>query len=618
MPTILLAQEDPSSLAEYSSLILDFFPGTTIHPLADFQALQTTLESGFHASVLLTDLIWSGEDRSGSLLLLAEQYPTVPFGILSRYDLSSSLPPAYPIPLLRADDHLPLGVAELMEDFSGRQFGPYHLLSPAGPHPLGRLYWARHHQLSRDVQILVPPAGSTRFSKGIRNFARLNHAGVYSLYESIPVEQRIFVAMEPVTQPSLLDWEIRDQKLDLLSCARLATTLGSVLSEMESSSIPARLLGAYDYTLSPKGTPRLRNPAAFPGAPETSFLENSTHLAALLEPLLPDDSKSRELLDILRNPGTSAFDLLKRTREFERQLADVQEVHVRQEEVEAGRQAVRARTVRRWAIALGSLAAAGFALVSFFVLHHRFFLDVNATLNGEEIGVPAGQMVMDGKKVEVPAFSLDRHEVTIGEYERFLADLPNQDLTRLLPKNRPNDRKSLASFVPTDWEEILNRARKKEHYQGQVISRDTPVFNVDYLSAFAYAKWKGRRLPKKEEWLWAASGKKALPFPWGTEEKNPGINLGCNADPGKVADPGYFHVLPAESNPADVGPFGHFDMGGNLSEWINSVEVNKSGEASPPFVGGNYQDQAAVANANSIRFLPSDRGDPRIGFRTAR
>ena len=618
MPTILLAQEDPSSLAEFSSLILDFFPGTTIHPITNFETLQSTLADGFHASALLTDLIWSGEDRSGSLLLLAEQYPSVPFGILSRYDLSQSLPPAYPIPLLRADDHLPLVVAELMEDFSGRHFGPYHLLSPAGPHPLGRLYWARHHQLSRDVQVLVPPAGSNQFPKGIRNLARLNHAGVYSLYESIPMEQRVFVAMEPVTHPSLLHRESTGQKLDLLSCARLATTLGSVLSEMESSSIPTRLLGAYDYTLSPKGTPRLRNPAAFPGTPEASFLENSTHLASLLELFLPDDPKSRELLAILCEPGTSAFDLLKRTREFERQLAEVQEVHVREEEIEAARQAIRARILRRWAIAVGSLAAVGFGLLWVFVLHHKFFLDVNATLNGEEIKVPAGQLMLDGKKVDVPAFSLDRHEVTIGEYERFLADLPNQDLTKLLPKNRPTDRKSVQAFVPADWEEILSRARKKEHYQGQVITRDTPVFNVDYLSAFAYAKWKGRRLPKKEEWLWAASGKKALPYPWGTEEKVPGINLGSNADPKKIADPGYFYVLPAESNPADVGPFGHFDLGGNLSEWINSLEVNKSGDASPTFIGGNYLDQAAVANANAVRLLPSDKGDPRIGFRTAR
>jgi len=618
VPTILLAQEDPASLSSFTSLILDFFPGTTIHPITSFEDLPTTLENGPHASALLTDLIWSGEDRSGSLILLAEEYPTIPFGILSRFDLSQALPPAYPLPLLQANDQLPLSLAELMEDFSGRNFGSYHLRSPAGPHPLGRLYWARHHQLAREVQVLVPPTGSTRFPKGIRNFARLNHAGVYSLYESIPDEQRTLVAIEPATHPSLLHFESRGEKLDLLSCARLATTLGSVLSEMESASIPARLLGAHDYTLSAKGTPRLRNPASFPGAPEVSFQENSTQLASLLEPFLPDDPKSHELLRILREPGTSAFDLLKRTREFERQLADVREVHIREEEIEAARQAIRARILRRWAIAIGSLAAMGFALLWVFVLHHRFFLDVPGTLHGEEILVPAGNVMIDGTKVNVAAFALDRHEVTIGEYEKFLAELPHQDFTKLLPKNRPHDRKSVAQFIPTDWDDILKRARKKEHYQGQTITRDTPVFNVDYLSAFAYAKWKGRRLPKKEEWLLAASGKKELPYPWGTQEQNPNINLGCNADPKKVADPAYFHVLPAESNPHDVGPYGHFDLGGNLSEWINSLDVNKTIDASPPFIGGNYLDQAAVANSNAIRFLPADQGDPRIGFRTAR
>jgi formylglycine-generating enzyme required for sulfatase activity len=94
--------------------------------------------------------------------------------------------------------------------------------------------------------------------------------------------------------------------------------------------------------------------------------------------------------------------------------------------------------------------------------------------------------------------------------------------------------------------------------------------------------------------------------------------LGCNADPKKVADPSYFRVLPAESNPQDVGPYGHFDLGGNLSEWINSLDVNKTVDDAPPFIGGNYLDQAAVANSKAVRFLPADKGDPRIGFRTAR
>jgi len=260
VPTILLAQEDSDAASHLTSLLQDFFPTAQLQLITDFPSLVATLASASRSSLLLSDIFWADSDQSGTLLLLAETYPELPIGIVSRYDLTQTLPPAFPIPWLKADDHLPLAMAELMENFSGRNFGSYTLTSRAGPHPLGRLYWAKHHQLERQVQILIPPVGSPHFAKAIRAYARLNHAGVYSLYESVPSEQRIFVALEPVIHPTLLHLQNEGGSLPILPAARLATSLASVLSEMESSSIPARLLGPYDYTLSPNGTPAFVTP----------------------------------------------------------------------------------------------------------------------------------------------------------------------------------------------------------------------------------------------------------------------------------------------------------------------------------------------------------------------
>ncbi|NDI17958.1 MAG: hypothetical protein EBY83_08375, partial [Verrucomicrobia bacterium] len=198
MPTILLAQEDPEAAANLAALLREFFPTAILEPLSDFAALTTALTSNRRAALLLTDIFWSDQNRAEEILLLAEADPELSVGLLSRFDLRGVLPSAFPLPCLPAEDQLPLAMAELMENFSGRSFGPYHIISPAGPHPLGRLYWARHHQLERNVQILVPPAGSPHFSKAIRNYARLNHASLFSLYESIPSDERIFVALEPV------------------------------------------------------------------------------------------------------------------------------------------------------------------------------------------------------------------------------------------------------------------------------------------------------------------------------------------------------------------------------------------------------------------------------------
>jgi hypothetical protein len=383
---------------------------------------------------------------------------------------------------------------------------------------------------------------------------------------------------------------------------------------MESSSIPARLLDLHDYTLSPKGTPRLRNPAAYPGAPEASYLENSNRLAAILEPVLPESPSSTKLLQILRDPGTSAFDLLRRTRDFEHQLADVQEVRIRQEEIDAKQKALQARIRRRWTLVLGGLGAIAFSALAAWVCYDRLLLNLPSKLANEEILVPAGRLIPGDSASTIPAFQLDRHEVTIGQYETFLAELQSEpNWKTFLPPGTAASKKEVRDLAPADWANMLAKARKGDRYNGQIhLTRDTPVFGVDYPSAYAYAKWKNRRLPSKSEWIRAAAGNDNQNYPWGNNPSAPNINLGINR--AKNTDKNtYFHVLPSESVPADTGPFQHRDLGGNLSEWIASPDPSI-----PLYIGGNYLDEAPVDNQNPVRSAPQPTGYPSIGFRTAK
>jgi len=618
---ILLAQEDPAARETFSSLILDFFPSAKIHPVPLWEELEPTLVAFPSASVLLTDVLWAEEDRSAEIVLLSEKYAGVPWAVFGRYDLAGSLPAGFPIPLLVPDESLPLRLAEIMENLSGRICGSYELSVPAGPHPLGRLYWAKHQQLQRSVQILVPPSGSAVFPKAIRALARVNHPSVYSLYESIPWENRTLVAWEPVLQPSLLHLRLSGEKPGLLPCARLATALSSVLAEMESSAVPARLLGEHDYTLSPKGTARLRNPAAVPGQPEASVQENARNLAQWLEPVLHGQPQSADLLGMLQNPGLSVLDLLRQAREFEHRLAEVRAIHIREEEREAEKKTRQARVIRRWAMGLGAAFATAFVALYAKVLFDRFVRDVPARLPEAELAVPAGKILWNGEGVEVAAFFLDRHEVTIGEYEKFLAAIrTDPDWGRFVPAKDRAQKNSPADLEPRDWPEILRRARKQERYQDQVISRDTPVFNVDFASAAAYAAWKGRRLPTLEEWVRAASGDEQRRFPWGSSTQSVPANLGLGRDAASRRDSGdaFFNAAPGEFFSEDRGPFGLFDLGGNLSEW-----------AIGPFrkevaLGGNFTDPEPIPVERSRR-QDADRNDPLpqsrlevIGFRTAR
>lgn len=620
MPTILLAQEDPEARQNFSALILDYFPTALLQTVDTWENLLQELPGLPDSAVVLSDIFWQGEDRSSELILAAENFPRVSLAVFGRYELSGTLPAGFPIPVLAPDENLPLRLAEQWEDWSDREFGSYRLAAPAGPHGWGRLYWAKHRELQRPVQILVPPAGSPGFARAIRAWARINHPGVYSLYESIPWEGRILVALEPVVVPSLLHLRISGQTPTLLACARLATTLASVLSEMESASVPARPLGEYDYTLSPKGIPRLRNPAADSPSAGVSTGENTARLAEILEPMLAEEPKFQPLLQMLRNPGTSAAGLLRQTREFERQLATVREVHVRKEEREAAAKTLQARVIRRWAIGLGLIVGMAFFAVYARVVYHKFVLDVPAKLEPLELPVPAGRISGDGETVEVGAFFLDRHEVTIGDFENFLAAARENPAWRdWVPEEARAEKTTVNSLQPKDWPEILRRARKNEKYQEQKISRDTPVFNVDYPSAAAYAKWRGRRLPTLSEWSRAAGGNEARPFPWGSEPGRNQANLGILREEPANRDPGdsWFNAAPGESFPSDRGPFGHFDLGGNVSEWA-------VGPRGPVILGGNFTDPEPIPLAR-IRRQDSNRRDAPasaqlevVGFRTAR
>lgn len=620
MPTILLAQEDTEARESFAALILDYFPTALLQTVDAWENLLQAFPGLPDATVVLSDIFWQGEDRSSELILAAENFPRVSLAVFGRYELSGTLPAGFPIPVLAPDENLPLRLAEQWEDLSGREFGSYRLSGPAGPHGWGRLYWAKHRELQRPVQILVPPAGSPGFPRAIRAWARIEHPGVYSLYESIPGEGRILVALEPVVHPSLLHLRISGQTPTPLACARLATTLASVLSEMESASVPARPLGEYDYTLSPKGIPRLRNPAADSPSAGASTGENTARLADLLEPMLVGEQKFQPLLQMLRNPDASAGGLLRQTREFERQLATVREVHVRKEEREAAAKTLQARVIRRWAIGLGLLVGMAFLAVYARVVYHKFVLDVPAKLEPSELPVPAGRISWDGETVEVGAFFLDRHEVTIGDFETFLAAARENPAWRdWVPEEARPEKTTVHSLQPKDWPEILRRARKNEKYQEQKISRDTPVFNVDYPSAAAYAKWRGRRLPTVLEWSRAAGGNEARPFPWGSEPGKNQANLGILREEPANRDPGdsWFNAAPGESFPSDRGPFGHFDLGGNVSEWA-------VGPRGPVILGGNFTDPEPIPLAR-VRRQDSNRRDAPasaqlevVGFRTAR
>jgi len=162
--------------------------------------------------------------------------------------------------------------------------------------------------------------------------------------------------------------------------------------------------------------------------------------------------------------------------------------------------------------------------------------------------IPEGEFVMgsgDGvgrsdehpqHKVYLDSFWIDQYEVTLGDFEKYLAANPRQHPTIL------------------GW---YDRTPKPD------MSR-RPIIGLTWKRCQKYCVWNGKRLPTEAEWERAASGTEQRVYPWGNNP--PGIS---RANHGKCC---YINKGMALN---EVGAMasgktaeGLYEMAGNIAEWV--------------------------------------------------
>jgi formylglycine-generating enzyme required for sulfatase activity/class 3 adenylate cyclase len=158
---------------------------------------------------------------------------------------------------------------------------------------------------------------------------------------------------------------------------------------------------------------------------------------------------------------------------------------------------------------------------------------------------------------------------------------------------------------------------------------DAPVTNVSWSDAKQYVAWlaeatrKAYRLPSEAEWEFAARGGTQTKYWWG-DQLQPGMANCKNCTDGAAAE------QPVKVGNSKPNPFGLYDMGGGVDQWVEDC-WHKNYQGAPvdgsPWVGGDCTSHVIRSGSwkNDARYVrPANRDSydtnvryPTHGFRVA-
>lgn len=232
----------------------------------------------------------------------------------------------------------------------------------------------------------------------------------------------------------------------------------------------------------------------------------------------------------------------------------------------------------------------------------------------------------DGTEPELTAFWLDKNLVTVAEFDAFV-----KATGYITEADRYGDAgvfdANLQAFVSVKGANYQYPFGKDK----PAAPSDHPVTQVSWHDAVAYATWKGKRLPTRQEWEDGARSGSQNPahYSWGNGLVENG-KFKANTWQGNfpfhnTAEDGYAYTSP-------VGAFGTnsiglTDMGGNVWQWCSDVVEPQPHEkmvdpASRRLLkGGSYLCDPTVCHGYKITGLSSSTPESsmaHIGFRCAK
>jgi formylglycine-generating enzyme required for sulfatase activity len=236
-------------------------------------------------------------------------------------------------------------------------------------------------------------------------------------------------------------------------------------------------------------------------------------------------------------------------------------------------------------------------------------------------------------------FAMGQHEVTVSEFRDFVDQAGYKTDAERHRFSMIYDQRSgrLPRRDDVNW---------KMNYEGRAAGDDDPVVHVSWRDAQAYVNWlaqgtgKPYRLPSEAEFEYALRGGKSTRYWWGrgaprrvVENITGEGDISPNHRNWSTSFRGYTDHFwgPAPVGSFEPSPYGLFDIGGNVGEWVMDcwhdtymrAPVDGSGWVNPGcklrVIRGGYWASSPEQTRSAFRLSAQpDSHDARIGFRVAR
>jgi hypothetical protein len=254
----------------------------------------------------------------------------------------------------------------------------------------------------------------------------------------------------------------------------------------------------------------------------------------------------------------------------------------------------------------------------------REFLHRLAAGDGDDSGdcvVPAGVYLVGPshhlmlRRID-QAVRIDRFPVTVGRYKIFLVDVARAGSAQWDHPDTP------AGHRHEPWSE---RLRVSDYYDDPAFD-NYPAIAINWWSAYAFARWDGKRLPTSLEWEVAARGADGRLFPWGDDVDVEAVNCADSwagrplityetwreeIGQGRLRDA---LPCPVDAHPGNVSAFGVREMVGNVWELTGTVfsDLNEA-----VICGGSFDNPYRAVQVSSKGSYRRRGASNAVGFRCA-